>query len=135
MTSNSNVLRGTHVHVTHSDYLTVCTGRVVIGLKDIRPDSQTYGKAQSIVFRGDDAVALTIPTGVVHGFYFSEPTILLYGVSEYWNPSDELGCMWNEPELGLSWPTKTPILSPRDQLAGSFQAMVEAFEKARRKAT
>lgn len=131
MASKSNVLRGTHVHVTHSDYLTVCTGSVIIGLKDIRAGSQTYGKAQSLVMRNDDAMALTIPTGVVHGFFFPEPTNLLYGVSEYWNPADELGCMWNEPELGLSWPTQTPILSQRDQSAGSFQAMIEAFENAR----
>ncbi|WP_339833101.1 dTDP-4-dehydrorhamnose 3,5-epimerase family protein [uncultured Parvibaculum sp.] len=80
--------------------------------------------------RGTDAgnpVGVTIPTGVCHGFYFPEPSILVYSVTSYWSPDDELGCAWNAPELGLDWPVRNPVLSPRDRTAGSYQQMLDEY--------
>lgn len=112
--SEAGVLRGVHVHVFHSDYLMVLKGRASIGLRDLRPQSPTEGKAALLELSGDNLTALTIPTGVAHGFYFHEPALHLYAVSSYWDPADELGCHWSDPALEIAWPVTSPIISERD---------------------
>ena len=76
-------------------------------------------------------IAITIPPGVAHGFCFSESSIFLYGVSSYWDPADELGCAWNDPAVGIEWPTREPILSARDAQAGSLKDMANKFVSRR----
>ena len=122
--SHPGVLRGVHVHLRHDDYLIVVSGSATIGLRDLRRDSPTEGRTAMIELRGDALTALTIPPGVAHGFYFREPSIHLYAVSDYWNAADELGCHWADPDLQLRWPTVSPTLSPRDASAPSLQDLL-----------
>lgn len=64
--------------------------------------------------------ALTIPHGVAHGFFFHEPSLHVYSVSEYWDLADELGCRWDDPALGIPWPDDDPVISARDAELGSL---------------
>ena len=121
--SRAGVLRGVHVHVTHWDYLTVIAGTLLLGLHDLREDSQTAGLSCFLRLDGDSPRAVSIPPGVCHGFYFPRATVLVYAVSEYWNPADELGCRFDSPELGLEWPETAPILSERDRAASGYDEM------------
>ncbi len=131
--SQPNVLRGVHVHHIHQDYLFLAQGRMLLGLYDLREDSPSYNVSSFIELRGENAQTVTIPTGVAHGFYFTEPSTLIYSVSHYWNRDDELGCKWNAPELNLPWPTTNPSLSQRDLEAGSFQEMLLKYQQACKK--
>jgi dTDP-4-dehydrorhamnose 3,5-epimerase len=131
VTSHGNVLRGFHVHVTHTDYLLCVGGELLVGLRDIRRDSPTRGQTETHILREDAPAALTIPPGVAHGFYSAQPTKHMYSVSHYWNMADELGCAWNDPEIGIDWPATDPKLSARDQTAGSFEQMVADFQAGR----
>jgi dTDP-4-dehydrorhamnose 3,5-epimerase len=63
---------------------------------------------------GSALQCLIVPPGVAHGFYFFEPSIHIYGVSEYWNEADELGCHYADSDLGFIWPDKHPKISDRD---------------------
>jgi dTDP-4-dehydrorhamnose 3,5-epimerase len=127
VSSDADVLRGVQVHVRHMDYLMCIGGEMLLGLSDIRPDSPTKGQSEFITLSGHEPSAITIPPGVAHGLYFAAPGQILFGFSHYWNKADELRCRWNEPELGLNWPTRTPKLSPSDDSAGSYQQMVDAY--------
>lgn len=127
VSSAPNVLRGVHVHTKHSDYLTCVAGGLLLGLKDIRRGSPTEGRAEMHLLRPEDGVAVSVPPGVAHGFYFAEPSMLVYSVSEYWSIDDEFGCRWDDPDTGLNWPCTAPVLSPRDRDAGSFADMVREF--------
>jgi dTDP-4-dehydrorhamnose 3,5-epimerase len=131
VTSEANALRGVHVHLRHWDYLIVLRGRALFNLRDLRTSSPTFGRTAAIEMSGERLAALIIPPGVAHGFYFHEPSLHVYAVSEYWDLADELGCHFADPELGLSWPRSDPLISPRDaelpplrslmtQLAGRF---------------
>lgn len=131
VSSRANVLRGFHVHVTHADYLMCVSGEMLLGLKDIRPESPTSGRAETHRLSEDTFAAVTIPPGVAHGFYFERPAKHLYSVSHYWNLHDELGCRWDDPAIGIDWGAKDPLLSPRDHSAGSYEAMVEEFVRKR----
>lgn len=121
--SNPGVLRGVHVHAHHHDYLTVVSGTLVLGLHDLRPDSPSHGLAGFLTLSEATPAAVAIPPGVCHGFWFPEPSVHVYGVSEYWDVRDELGCRFDDPALGLDWPVEQPLLSPRDRGAGSLETM------------
>lgn len=122
--SKANVLRGVHVHPTHVDHLTMASGEMILGLHDFRPRSPTAGLSAMIRLRGDDPHLAEIPTGVAHGFYFPVDSVHVYGVSRLFSGHDDFSCRWNDPALNLDWPTEAPILSDRDQAAGSHQALV-----------
>jgi dTDP-4-dehydrorhamnose 3,5-epimerase len=128
--SEAGVLRGVHVHTRHSDYLTVVTGTMLLGLYDLRRDSPTSGVSAMLTLGEGSHHGVTLPPGVCHGFYFPVPAMTIYAVSHYWDQADELGCRFDDPELGLSWPTATPLLSDRDRVAGSVAEMRAAFEAA-----
>jgi dTDP-4-dehydrorhamnose 3,5-epimerase len=40
---------------------------------------------------------------------------ITYLVDGYYNPSDELGVAWNDPQVGADWGVGEPLLSNRDQ--------------------
>jgi dTDP-4-dehydrorhamnose 3,5-epimerase len=121
-------LRGVHVHIRHADYLMVVTGRAGIAFHDLRRSSPTRGMAGVVELKGETPRVMTIPVGVAHGFYFYEQTTMIYGVSEYWDPADELGCRWDDPDLGIPWPDKSPILSARDAAAPSLSGLRRQLE-------
>ena len=68
----------------------------------------------------DDSVY--IPTGVAHGFLALDPLELIYLVTNAYDGSDELGFAWDDPAVGIDWPTLaatpggrpiTPTVTPR----------------------
>lgn len=126
--SHANVLRGVHVHYKHFDYLLVTSGKMQLGLKDIRSDSATKGRHDILTLEGTVPTIWIIPPGVAHGFYFPVDSTVLYGVSSYWDTKDEIACRWDAPDLGFTLTDTEPLLSPRDAAAGNLADMVEQYE-------
>jgi dTDP-4-dehydrorhamnose 3,5-epimerase len=129
--SRENVLRGVHAHWRHEDYLTLVSGSATIGFYDLRPRSETEGHATTITLAANTPRAITLPPGVAHGFFFHEPSIHVYSVSHDWDMADELGCRWDDPALGISWPCSDPVLSERDRGLGSLAELTTAWLEAR----
>lgn len=121
--SKKNTLRGVHVHLDHYDYVTVPFGKMLLGLKDLRIHSSTYGVSDIVTLSPQHFSAWLIPPGVAHGFFFPEDSIVLYGLSNYWRADLDLACIWNDPDLGIDWPASTPIISKRDQEAASLKEL------------
>lgn len=130
VSSAANVLRGVHAHWRHTDYLLVAAGRATIGLHDLRDGSPTAGLGAAVELVADAPAALVIPPGVAHGFYFHQPSIHVYGVSHEWDPADELGCRWDDPELDIEWPCTAPLLSERDRTLGPLSDLQTAARAA-----
>jgi dTDP-4-dehydrorhamnose 3,5-epimerase len=121
-TSAPGVLRGLHYHRRQLDYWTVVTGRALVALVDVRPVLEERGDRALVETRelaADEWVV--IPSGVAHGFLALEPLELLYLVTNEFDNSDELGFAWDDPAVGVPWPTipatpdGRPILSDRDR--------------------
>jgi dTDP-4-dehydrorhamnose 3,5-epimerase len=127
--TGANVLRGVHVHHRHADYLTLVDGRATIGLSDLREESPTDGLSAVVEFDAAAPAALVIPPGVAHGFYFAAPSIHVYAVSHEWDPSDELGCRWDDPDLEIAWPCSAPLISPRDAALGRVSELRAAWRE------
>jgi dTDP-4-dehydrorhamnose 3,5-epimerase len=122
--SAANVLRGVHVHTRHVDFLTMAQGEMILGLRDLRPSSRTFGLSVLLRHSAEDPHMAVIPVGVAHGFYFPEPACHIYSVTETFDGSDEFGCRWDDPGLELIWPCTDPILSERDRNAGSLSELM-----------
>lgn len=120
--SAAGVLRGLHYHRRQLDYWTVLSGRAFVALVDVRPLLEGRGGRAAVETRelaADEWVV--IPAGVAHGFLALEPLELLYLVTNEFDGSDELGFAWDDPAVGVAWPTLSvtpdgrPILSDRDR--------------------
>ena len=59
--SEAGVLRGVHVHVTHTDYLIVVTGVMLLGLHDLRPRGGNGVTSCMITLDARQPIAVTIP--------------------------------------------------------------------------
>ena len=58
---------------------------------------------------------LWVPPGFLHGFcVLSETAQVEYKCTELYHPEDELGVIWNDPEIGIAWPISAPMLSAKD---------------------
>lgn len=129
--SNKRVLRGMHVHLRRTDYLVVARGEATIALHDLREDGKTRGATVALSANGDTLQGIVVPPGVGHGFYCHTPVLILYGVSDYWDPADELGCFWSDPAMGIGWPDPEPVISPRDAALPSVAAFRRALRVVR----
>lgn len=121
--STPNALRGVHIHLNHDDHLIVIEGAMLLGLHDARPYSPTYGKSELHRLMAKEPGAAIVPRGVLHGFYCAEQTTYVYGLTACWTPADDLGCRWNDPDLGLDWPVVDPLLSERDRHAPELSVL------------
>ncbi len=113
--SEAGVLRGLHYHHHQVDYWQVVSGRIRVGLADLRRTSPSYLATAMLELDASSPTGLFIPTGVAHGFLAQTSAILTYLVDNYYTGSDELGVAWNDPTLGLAWQVEQPVLSDRDR--------------------
>jgi dTDP-4-dehydrorhamnose 3,5-epimerase len=87
----------------------------MVVLHDLRAGSET-DKATLVLEIGEhDHRGVYIPPGVAHGFYALTDMTITYLVDHYYNPDDELGVAWDDPDLGVTWPRSDPELSGRDR--------------------
>jgi dTDP-4-dehydrorhamnose 3,5-epimerase len=110
-----NTLVGLHVHPTQADYWTFVRGRALVAVFDMRPGSPTERQQQLVRMGEDNLLSVYIPPGVAHGFYAETDVILTYLQSRPFGPAEEHGVRWDDPEVGIAWPTTDPLLSERDR--------------------
>jgi dTDP-4-dehydrorhamnose 3,5-epimerase len=131
--SAAGVLRGLHYHRRQLDYWTVASGRALVALVDVRPVAEGRGAAvvETRELGADEWVV--IPAGVAHGFLALEPLELVYLVTNEFDGSDELGFAWDDPAVGVPWPSipatpdGRPILSDRDRSNPSLAELVASL--------
>jgi len=128
--SAKNVLRGLHYQIQQAQgkLVRVVAGEVFDVAVDIRRSSPTFGKWVGVTLSAENKRQFWIPEGFAHGFIVtSESAEFLYKTTDYWAPEYERSILWNDPAIGIEWPTDAqPILSGKDQV-GSKMADAEVF--------
>ena len=113
------VLRGLHFQRAPKGQgkLVRCINGCILDVAvDIRPASPTYGKWVSAYLSASNKYALFIPNGFLHGFYtISKEAEIVYKCTSEYDPALDAGVIWNDPEIGISWPEPYPILSDKDK--------------------
>ena len=118
--SRGGVVRGLHLHRRQNDYWHIVSGSATAALVDRRTDSPTFGRSLCVPLCGDRPQTLLIPPGVLHGFRADNDVVLMYLLDREYDPADELGVRWDDPDLRLPaewYAGKGVTLSPRDAKA------------------
>jgi dTDP-4-dehydrorhamnose 3,5-epimerase len=121
--SSHGTLRGLHYQAVpgQAKLVRVTLGKIFDVIVDIRPDSPTFGKWHGEIIDADEHAQMYVPIGFAHGFcVVSEFAEVQYKVSSPYDGTQECSIRWNDPELGVVWPVKEPLLSQRDQTSESF---------------
>lgn len=122
--SMKGVLRGLHFQrepYAQGKLVRVVQGAVLDVAVDIRIDSPTFGKWASIKLSGENKLMYWIPEGFAHGFLTLEDnTIFTYKCTGVYHKPAEASIIWNDPDLSINWEFDKPILSPKDEVAPSF---------------
>ncbi len=113
-------LVGLHYHLHQADYWYIPFGTARVVLHDLRQGSSPEGATicTDLGARDDGTHnhgGIYIPPGVAHGFAALTDMTITYLVDSYYNPDDELGVAWDDPEIGADWGVENPVLSSRDQ--------------------
>jgi dTDP-4-dehydrorhamnose 3,5-epimerase len=116
--STRNVLRGMHYQKfpkAQSKFVSVVRGEIFDVAVDLRNKSPTYKKWVGEILSEKNHNSLLIPQGFAHGFcVLSDEAFVVYKVDQPYSQKHEVGFIWNDPELKISWPISTPILSEKD---------------------
>jgi dTDP-4-dehydrorhamnose 3,5-epimerase len=93
----------------------VVAGSIFDVVVDVRRDSPTFGRWVGLELSAESFRQVYIPVGFAHGFCVtSEVADVEYKCSDVYDPGGEAGLIWNDPGLGIDWPIKEPLLSPKD---------------------
>ena len=108
---------GLHFHLEQADWWYVTRGRARMVLHDLRAGSPTAGRTMVVDVDpdGGDHRGIYVPRGVAHGFAALTDVTLTYLVDRYYDPGDEHGVAWDDPELAIDWGVRDPIVTARDQ--------------------
>jgi len=116
--SARGVLRGMHfaVGAGQAKLVRCPRGRILDVVVDIRRGSPTYGRWDSVVLDDEHHRQIYIPVGFAHGFVvLSEVADVAYRCSNYYDPAVERGFAWDDPDVGIDWPTGLEVeVSARD---------------------
>jgi dTDP-4-dehydrorhamnose 3,5-epimerase len=117
--SARGVLRGLHFQRTRPQgkLVSVSRGAVYDVAVDIDPQSATCGQFVGVELNDENHRQLWVPPGYAHGFcVLSEVADFQYKCTDYYQPEDEGGLLWSDPDVGIPWPVAEPQLSAKDQL-------------------
>lgn len=112
-----NVLRGLHAQRRRPQgkLIRVVRGEVFDVAVDINAKSKSFGRWFGTILSDVNRWQIWIPPGHAHGFVvLSDTADMLYKCTEYYDANDEIGVVWNDPDIGIAWPVAEPAVSPRD---------------------
>ena len=116
--STYGVLRGLHYQknpCAQAKLLGVLKGKIFDVAVDIRVHSPTFGKWVGETISEEDHKLIYIPEGFAHGFcVLSNEADVLYKLTSEYSPKDEMGILWNDPDINIKWPIDKPLLHEKD---------------------
>jgi len=118
--SRRGVLRGLHFQLKspQAKLCRVARGKVLDVAVDIRTGSPTFGQWASAILSDENHHMLFVPRGFAHGFYvLSDQVDFLYKCDNFYDPQDQCGVLWNDPQMGIDWGIpdgERPIVNARD---------------------
>lgn len=124
--SRRGVLRGLHFQLgrPQGKLVRVLAGEIWDVVVDVRRSSPEFGRWAAFPLQpispAGELEMLWLPEGYAHGFLvMSDTAEVLYKVTDFWDPASEKTVLWNDPQLGISWPVaaagvEAPVISEKD---------------------
>ncbi|MCC5869624.1 MAG: dTDP-4-dehydrorhamnose 3,5-epimerase [Gammaproteobacteria bacterium] len=127
--SRRGVLRGLHAQrrFPQGKLVRVARGEVFDVAVDIDPASPHFGRWAGATLSDRNHRQFWVPPGYAHGFVvLSEVADFEYKCTDYYHPEDEIGVVWNDPDLGIDWPIAQPVLSAKDAALPTLRTIKNA---------
>mgnify|MGYP001214291381 CR=1 FL=1 len=124
--SSYGVLRGLHFQkppFEQTKLVRVIEGEILDVAVDLRKDSSTYGKWESIILTGENKKQFFIPKGFAHGFVvLSKEAIFQYKVDNPYSLEYNNGIRFDDKKLNINWniPADNITISAKDKTLASF---------------
>ncbi|MBB3345209.1 dTDP-4-dehydrorhamnose 3,5-epimerase [Luteimonas sp. RC10] len=115
--SAKGVLRGLHYQWPRPQgkLVSVLQGEVFDVAVDIRRGSPTFGQWEGVLLSAENKRQFWIPEGFAHGFaVLSETALFSYLCTDVYVKEADAGVRWDDPQIGVEWPVKAPLLSDKD---------------------
>jgi dTDP-4-dehydrorhamnose 3,5-epimerase len=119
--SRRGVVRGMHFQIGSGvAKLVRCSRGVILDVVvDIRRGSPTFGEWEAFELSDQNMRIVYCPIGFAHGFCtLSAEADVIYKQSNYYSGETERGIKYDDPEVGIEWPTDLELApSARDATA------------------
>lgn len=128
--SQRGVLRGLHFQHPYGQgkLVGVLKGDVFDVAVDVRRGSPTFGRWVGECLTAENKRQLYIPPGFAHGFLVtSDEALFAYKCTEYYHPETERSIRWDDARIGIEWPIEGPVVSAKDDVAVTLDAMPAEF--------
>ncbi len=116
--SAPGVLRGLHYQhpAGQGKLVRVLRGEVFDVAVDIRAGSPTFGRWAGFVLSAENGRQLYVPEGFAHGFVVtSDGALFSYKCTAPYDPPSEGSILWDDPDLAIAWPVRSPVLAAKDR--------------------
>jgi dTDP-4-dehydrorhamnose 3,5-epimerase len=132
-TSHRGVIRALHFQreIQQPKLVRCIVGRVFDVVVDLRKESPHFKKWLSFELTGDNHQEILIPVGCAHGYLVLEESIVSYKCAEKFYGEYDDGILWNDPDIGITWPLELVggegniILADKDKNLQSFAEFME----------
>jgi dTDP-4-dehydrorhamnose 3,5-epimerase len=124
--SSRGTLRGLHLQHPHGQgkLVYVLAGEVFDVAVDVRIGSPAFGRWVGVVLSADNHRQIYVPPGFAHAFcVLSDTALFLYKCTAFYEPSAEVGIRWDDPDIGIDWPVRAPLLSEKDARHPALRAV------------
>lgn len=118
--SSKGVLRGLHYQYPQwqGKLVRVIAGEIFDVAVDIRQDSPTFGQWFGAYLNDENKQQLYVPPGFAHGFCVTSDVVdVAYKCTSDYQPQQDVGIRWDDPDIAIDWPIKEPLLSDKDAKA------------------
>lgn len=116
--AKKGTLRGMHMQVApfEETKLVRCTrGAIYDVIVDMREGSETFKQWIGVELGADSYRMLYVPEGFAHGFItLKDNTDVTYQVTQFYTAGSERGYRFDDPEIGIIWPTEPLLVSEKD---------------------
>jgi dTDP-4-dehydrorhamnose 3,5-epimerase len=110
----------------------VTTGSAFLVAVDIRKGSPTLGNWYGTEVSAENRKQIWAPAGFARGFcVLSDYAEIQYKCTAHYNDKAESGILWNDPEIGITWPSGDKTISEKDGKAQSLSQWLVRAESER----
>lgn len=128
--SKKNVIRGLHFQTQNPQgkLVRAVKGSIMDVAVDLREGSSTFGRWESVMLSDENHEAFWIPAGFAHGFeVISEDALVSYKCVGKFLSEYDTGIKWDDPDIGIKWMAKEPVLSAKDNQLMSLKEFVANY--------
>ena len=103
--SYPGTIKAFHYHLEQTDFWVAAQGMFQVALVDLRPDSPTFGRKNTLYTGSLRPWQILIPPGVGHGYKVigETPAMLVYVTNRFYNPKDEGRIAYNDAGIAYDW--------------------------------